>query len=141
MDTEKYFGRSREEMIAKYSSACRPTGKSGDDTGWGCYSQTWWRNGMQTFLKSNESQSVQNAAWSAMMKPVIETAITHGWTNERQIAIALGIANSVGKGGFVNLAERHQWDPETTLEAYVGTNEHRRRREQAIDEHFPKMLA
>ena len=76
-----------------------------------------------------------------MMKPVIETAIEHGWTNERQIAIALGIANSLGRNGFVSLAEKHHWDPEATLKAYVGTNEHRRRREQAIDEYFPKTQA
>ena len=48
MNTEKYFGRSREEMIAKYSTRCRPTGKSGNDTGWGCYSRAWWRDGMQS---------------------------------------------------------------------------------------------
>jgi len=140
MNTEQYFRRSRSEMIAKYSTACRPAGKSGNDTGWGCYSKVWWRNGMESFLKSSESQSVQNAAWSAMMKPVIEAAIQHGWTNERQIATALGIANSLDRNGFASLAENHEWDPEVTLKAYVGTNEHRRRREQAIDEHFPNRL-
>ena len=138
MNTEQYFGRSRQEMIAKYSTGCRPAGKSGNDTGWGCYSQIWWRNGMESFLRSSESQSIQNAAWSAMMRRVIEDAIGHGWTDERQIAIALGIANSLGGNGFANVAKKHDWDPEATLQAYVGTNDHRRRREQAIDEHFPK---
>jgi hypothetical protein len=141
MNTERYFGRSRDEMVAKYSTGCRPAGKAGDDTGWGCYSKVWWHNGMRAFLGSPESQSVQNAAWSAMMKPVIENAIKHGWTNERQIAIALGIANSLGSNGFTSVADEHNWDPEATLKAYVGTNEHRRRREQAIDEHFPKTPA
>ncbi len=94
---------------------------------------------MKSFLRSNDSQSIQNAAWFAMMKPVVETAIHHGWTNERQIAIALGIANSLGPSGLEKLAKKHDWDPEATLKAYVGRDTgHRRRREQAIDEHFPK---
>jgi hypothetical protein len=138
MNTEQYFGRSRSEMIAKYSTGCRPAANRGNDIGWGCYSKAWWRSGMESFLKSSDSQSVQNAAWSAMMKPVIETAIHHGWTNERQITIALGIANSVGRGGFVSIAEKHQWNSEATLKAYVDTNDHRLRREQAIDKLFPK---
>lgn len=138
MDTEKYFGRSKDEMIAKYSSGCRPLGKSGNDSGWGCYSKIWWRKGMADFLNSPESKAVQNAAWGSMMKPVIEKAISKGWTTARQIAIALGIANSLGAGGFEALAARRAWDAEATLRAYVGTNAHRQRRERAINENFPR---
>jgi hypothetical protein len=138
MDTEEYFHRLEDEMIAKYSSACRPQGKSGDDTGWGCYSNDWWREGMQRFLESPESKEVQDRAWASMMKPVIEQAISHGWTSARQIAIALGIANSLGAGGFNALASKHRWDAEGTLRAYVGSNAHRQRREKAINENFAK---
>lgn len=138
MDTEKYFGRSHEEMIAKYSSACRPRGKSGNDTGWGCYSKDWWRKGMADFLKSPERKAIQDAAWGSMMKPVIETAISKGWTSAREIAIALGITNSLGARGFEALATRSGWNAEATLSAYVHNNSHRRRREQAINENFPR---
>jgi hypothetical protein len=30
--------------------------------------------------------------------------LTHGWTDSRSLAIALGIANSLGSGGFRSLA-------------------------------------
>ena len=138
MDTEKYFARSKQEMIEKYSSACRPRGKSGNDNGWGCYSKDWWRKGMAEFLSSSDSRAIQNAAWASMMKPVLEKVISKGWTSARQIAIALGIANSMGAGGFEALASRRGWDAEATLRAYVGSNAHRQRREEAINDAFPK---
>ena len=53
------------------------------------------------------------------------------------IAIALGIANSMGAAGFARLAERNHWRAEDTLRAYVGDNAHRQRRRDAIDAHFP----
>lgn len=137
MDTEKYFNKSRKEMIDKYSSECRPAGKTGDDTGWGCYSKSWWNKGMTDFLNSTGSENIQNKAWSLKMKPVIEKVISEGWNTQRQIAIALGIANSVGKGRFNTLASKNNWDAEKTLKAYVGSNKHRQRREEAINNHFP----
>lgn len=138
MDTQKYFRRSKQEMIEKYSSKCRPRGKRGNDTGWGCYSQDWWREGMSKFLNSPESKAVQDAAWTSKMKPVIEQAISKGWLSARQIAIALGVANSMGRGGFKSLASSHGWDAEATLRAYAEKSDHRKRREQAINEHFPR---
>lgn len=137
IDTEKYFGKSKKEMIDSYSSDCRPAGKSGNDKGWGCYSKPWWKQGMNDFLHSADSESIQNNAWSLKMKPVIEKVISEGWNTERQIAIALGIANSMGNGGFNSLASKNNWDAEKTLNAYVGSNEHRQRREDAINKHFP----
>jgi len=137
MDTVKYFGRSQQEMITSYSSACRPAGREGNDTGWGCYSKKWWKDGMSSFLKSPESEGIQNAAWGELMRPVVDAALAHGWSSERQIAIALGIANSVGVRGFSTLAAKSKWSAEATLVAYVGTNEHRQRRRDAIDLHFP----
>lgn len=138
MDTEAFFRKSREEMIQNHSAACRPEGKAGNDTGWGCFSQDWWRDGMSAFLASEGNQEAQDRAWTSMMKPVIERALGHGWRDRRSLAIALGVANSVGAGGFTALAEREGWRSEDVLEAYVGTSEHRQRRRQAIDEHFPK---
>ncbi len=140
MDTGKYFKKPKKEMIDNYSSSCRPVGKSGDDTGWGCYSKAWWKQGMQDFLHSNDSENSQNNAWSLKMKPVIEKVISKGWNTKRQIAIALGIANSIGNGGFNSLATKNNWDTENTLKAYVGKNKHRKRREDAINSHFPKNI-
>lgn len=136
MDTKKYFGKSREEMIRNYSNDCRPSGRSGDDTGWGCYSQSWWRDGMMRFLNSSESKKVQDKAWFTKMSRVIDNAISKGWSSPRQIAIATGIANSMGAGGFNSLATKNNWDSEKTLNAYVGANNHRKRRKEAINEHF-----
>lgn len=138
MDTKKYFNKSPEEMIASFSSGCRPHGQSGHDTGWGCFSKPWWHDGMKAFLASEESQRVQNEAWTEMMQPVIEQALSNGWKDARSIAIALGVANSIGRGGFASLAKTHHWKAEEVLAAYVGTNEHRRRRQQALNENFPK---
>ncbi|MGR9079529.1 hypothetical protein ACU8L5_25495 (plasmid) [Rhizobium leguminosarum] len=138
MDTQKYFGRSSQEMIDRYSSGCRPDGYSGNDTGWGCYSQEWWREGMERFVASPESESDQNQAWLDQMRPTVEIAIEHGWKDGRSLAIATGVANSIGGGGFKRLANQCGWRPEVVLEKYVGTNAHRKRREDAINAAFPR---
>jgi hypothetical protein len=138
MDTKKYFDKTSGELIHGFSTACRPKGHSGNDTGWGCFSKPWWRNGMKAFLSSEESQQVQNDAWADTMQPVIKLTLSKGWHDARSIAIALGIANSVGRGGFASLAAAQRWNAEQVLDAYVGTNEHRRRRRQALDASFPR---
>lgn len=141
MDTQKYFGRSRTEMARSYSTRCRPPNRRGNDNGWGCYSKKWWRDGMERFLASPESKSVQDAAWGSMMRPIVNNAIQHGWHREREIAIALGVANSLGGRGFEKLAARHDWDAEKTLAAYVSNknSQHRKSRAAAINEHFPRL--
>ncbi|MER9405217.1 hypothetical protein NKI36_14315 [Mesorhizobium caraganae] len=138
MDTQEYFGRSRTDMIDKYSSKCRPGNHKGNDTGWGCYSQKWWREGMTRFVHSSESHRIQNQAWLDQMKPTIEVALQHGWKDSRSLAIATGVANSLGGTGFKNLAVRHGWRPEQVLSAYVGNDAHRKRRRDAIDIAFPR---
>jgi hypothetical protein len=138
MDTQKYFGKSQQEMINNYSNSCRPSGRSGNDTGWGCYSMKWWKDGMTKFVNSPESKKIQDKTWALKMKGVIEKAISNGWTSQRKIAIALGIANSLGSGGFSSLASKNGWDAEKTLTAYVGSNDHRKRRKEAIDANFPE---
>jgi hypothetical protein len=139
MDTQKYFGRSTDEMVTHYSAGCRPEGRHGDDDGWGCYSKPWWRNGMKDFLDSPESKDVQNQAWLFLMKPTIDASLAHGWRDRRSLAIALGIANSVGGHGFVSMADANGWRPEQILSAYVGdgTNAHRIRRRNALNGAFP----
>jgi hypothetical protein len=137
MDTQKYFGRSVNEMVSNYSVACRPKGKSGNDTGWGCYSKSWWHDGMETFLHSPESQEEQNHAWLKLMQPVIVIALQNGWNTSRSLAIALGVANSIGSSGFTKLANECNWDPETVLLEYVGNDAHRARRRDALNATFP----
>jgi hypothetical protein len=138
MDTQKYFGKSAEEMISSYSSKCGPPDKRGtNDTGWGCFSQAWWHEGMSRFLASPESEKTQDRAWFNMMRPTINTALAHGWTDRRSLAIALGIANSVGGGGFEKLAAKHSWRAEEVLSAYAENNAHRQRRRDALNAAFP----
>ncbi len=138
MDTKKYFGRSKEDMVASYSSKCRPGKHRGNDTGWGCYSQRWWREGMVQFVNSPASHSIQNQAWLDLMKPTIDLALEHGWTDSRSLAIATGVANSVGSNGFKQLATRYGWRPEQVLSGYIGNDAHRKRRRDAIDVAFPQ---
>jgi hypothetical protein len=77
MDTDKYLGKPKQTMRQHYSSACRPAGKKGNDTGWGCFSQKWWKDGMTKFLNSAESRDVQHQAWAHLMQPVIKNALLH----------------------------------------------------------------
>ncbi|TGR83835.1 hypothetical protein EN866_33730 [Mesorhizobium sp. M2D.F.Ca.ET.223.01.1.1] len=137
MDTQKYFGRSREEMIDNYSDKCRPGKHKGNDTGWGCYSQKWWREGMVQFVNSPESHDIQNKAWLTQMRPTVELALQHGWNDSRSLAIATGVANSIGGGGFSELAKKYGWRAEEVLSGYVGKNDHRKRRRDAINAAFP----
>jgi hypothetical protein len=137
MDTKKYFNRSQSEMINRYTNGCRPKGRKGNDSGWGCYSKTWWREGMRNFLNSPESIEVQKLAYLDKMRPVVEKARQMGWKSTRELAIAIGISNSIGSGGFNELAGKRKWDSEKVLKSYVGKSAHRQRRMVALNEHFP----
>ena len=136
-NTMKYFGKTKEDMIKNYSTKCRPSGKSGNDTGWGCYSQGWWRDGFKKFLSSSDSKAIQDKTWSLKMKGAIEKVISKGWSTPRQIAIALGISNSRGTSGFITMASNNNWDAEKTIQAYVK-DDHTQRRKDAIDKFYPK---
>lgn len=137
MNTQTYFGKTEKEMIESYSTKCRPAGKSGDDNGWGCYSQKFWYDGMKLFLDSPDSKSIQEKAWSAKMKVDIEEVIKKGWTTKRQIAIALSISNSLGIGGMKSIADSNKWDAEKTLQNYASKSENNEKRRKLIDENFP----
>ena len=126
-------------MRNHFAADCRPEGKKGNDTGWGCYSQSWWKQGMRNFLNSDDSKEVQHRAWAQMMKPVINKALSHSWKSKRELATALSIANSLGARGFSRLANQHGWDAEKTLAAYAQRSAHAQRRKDALDEQFPQM--
>jgi len=128
MNTVKYFGKSNSEMVSTYSTNCK------NDS---CYNLTWWRNGFTNFLNSPESKTVQNEAYINKVKGVVNYAISKGWSTRRQLAIAIGISNSVGETGFKNLATNNNLNAEQTLISYVGTNEHRIRRQEAINKNYP----
>lgn len=93
---------------------------------------------MERFVDSPGSETVQNQAWLDQMRPTVEIAIEHGWKDGRSLAVATGVANSIGGGGFKCLANQRGWLPEDALEKYVGTNAHRKRREDAINAAFPR---
>lgn len=137
MNTQTYFGKTEKEMIDGYSTNCRPPGKSGNDDGWGCYSQKFWYDGMKLFLDSSESKSIQEKAWSAKIKQEIEDVIKKGWVTKRQIAIALVMGNSLGYGGMKSIADSNKWDAEKTLQVYASKNEQNEKRRKLIDENFP----
>lgn len=132
----------RTGILGKTEQRCvnntpRPADKKGDDTGWGCYSQKWWNEGMRKFLEANESKDIQHRAWAQLMKPVIKDALAHKWQSGRQLAIALSIANSLGAAGFNRLATKEQWDAEKSLNAYAQTSDHTKRRRDALNQTFP----
>ncbi|MGF6209231.1 hypothetical protein [Pseudomonas frederiksbergensis] len=137
MDTDKYFAKSRDTMRKQFAADCRPAGKTGNDTGWGCYSKPWWKQGMQNFLHSDDSKDVQHKAWTQLMEPVIKGALNHDWRSERALAIALSIANSLGAAGFSHLANQYGWNAEKTLAAYAQRSDHTQRRKEALDKQFP----
>ena len=136
--TQKYFGKTVSQMKAIDCRNGIPSGKN--DDGRGCYTKSWWKNGMKKFVASPESENIQVAAWN---KRKGNRAYNHvknlpGWNTERSWAIAAGIANSVGVGGMKKIVKGR--NPEEALAKYVGNNAHRRRRAQAINTVFPKEL-
>lgn len=128
INCQKYFGKSESEMISKYSTLCKTNS---------CYNLGWWKQGFINFLNSPESKTQQNAAYINKVKGVVEYAIGKGWVTQRQLAIAIGISNSVGESGFKSLAEKNGLDAEKTLTAYVGSDAHRIRRQEAINKNYP----
>jgi len=122
--SQKYFGRSVSQLksFSGQKNKCKgSTPQSENDNGSGCYSTDWWRSGMQKFTAGPESKRVQTAAWmSSKAGPASEKAKAHGWVTGRQFAIAAGISNSLGVGGFTKLAGKAAWDAEKTLLGYVN---------------------
>ena len=121
---QKYFGRSVSQLssFSRQRNKCQGTNETAtNDNGTGCYSVGWWRSGMEKFTAGPESKAIQTAAWmSSKAGPASEKAKTHGWVTGRQFAIAAGISNSLGVGGFTKLAGLAGWDAEKTLLGYVN---------------------
>jgi hypothetical protein len=136
MDTQTYFGKTQKEMIDGYSTSCLPPGKEGNDTGWGCYSQKFWYDGMKLFLNSPDSKSVQDKAWVSKTKPEIENVLTKGWKTKRQITIALTLSIKLGQDAFKSFAESNTWDAEKTLQAFVNKTSDQKTK-KSIDDNFP----
>lgn len=107
MDTEKYFGKSYDEMsdsIKDYK------GKELDDPE--------WVKGMKTFLNSSESISVQNkAATSKFRRPLEEIISSHGWNTAREYAVAMFYLNSY-PACLKPIGNKYNWDAEQMLRAY-----------------------
>ena len=136
MDTQTYFGKTQKEMIDGYSTSCLPPGKEGNDTGWGCYSQKFWYDGMKLFLNNPDSKSVQDKAWISKTKPEIENVLTKGWKTKRQITIALTLSIKIGQDTFKSIAESNAWDAEKTLQAFVNKTSDQKTK-KSIDDNFP----
>lgn len=121
---QKYFGRSVSQLksFSRQKNDCKgSTPMSENDNGTGCYSVSWWKSGMKKFTAGPESKRVQTAAWmSSKAGPASEKAKSMGWVTGRQFAIAAGISNSLGVGGFTKLATSQGWDAEKTLIGYVN---------------------
>ena len=84
MDTEKYFGKSYDEMVESinYKELTNPPFEG-------------WKEGMEKFLNSSESVSVQNkAATSKFRRPLEEIISSHGWNTARKYAVAMFYLNS-----------------------------------------------
>lgn len=148
--TQKYFGRSVSGLIsfskskdtgAKGSGPCKgSTGVGKNDDGTGCYAVGWWRKGMEAFVKDPRSEEIQDKAWYKSKAQGVATVIgfdPYGWSTSRQYAIAAGIANSKGVGGFKRLAAANGYDAEKTLSAYAALSAHKMRRANLINQHFP----
>jgi hypothetical protein len=119
MDVPRYFGRRAAEIPP------RP------------FELTWWREGIRRFLAAPESKAAQQRAWRAYISPSLDAALAHGWTTERELAIAASVGNSLGAYGFQRLAEENGWDPERTLLTYSRMSAHKERRRQRLNLEFP----
>ncbi len=101
------------------------------------YGLSWWRDGMRRFLYSPEAQDTQIRAWQAYITPSLRAALRHRWSTDRDLAIAAGVANSLGVGGFTGLATRARWNPERTLMLYSLLTSHKERRRLRLNYEFP----
>jgi len=107
MDTEKYFGKSYNEMV---DSIKEYNGRELDDSE--------WTKGMEEFLNSSESVSVQNRAATSKFKGPLEKIISqHGWNTSREYAVAMFYLNSYPKCLY-SIGDKYEWDAEEMLRAY-----------------------
>ena len=127
IDTEKYFGKSSSYMCSNYASKTS-----------GASDQQFWVDGMEAFVNSPDSEKIQNKAFSEARQSAVDSAIENGWTNSRQMAIAVGVSNSFGNSGFRTRASSRNWDAEVLLDWYGSQSSHKMKRKVQIDKFFPK---
>lgn len=109
MDTQKYFGKSQDEMIDTIKSY------SGDEM-----KDSSWKKGMLKFLNSSESESVQNKAATRKFKSGLATPIQKGgWTTPREYAVGMFYLNSYPKC-LGQMGAKYNWDAEKMLNAYCS---------------------
>ena len=130
MDTQKYFNRSSSEMCDNWAN-----GNSG------AYDQEWWRKGMEEFVNNPDNEMIQVNTCKKSRSSAIRRAKENGWTTDREFAIAAGVSNSYGNGGFGKNAKRLNWDAEKVLDWYGNESAHQGRRKGLINKWFPKSKA
>jgi hypothetical protein len=139
---KKYFSKYNPEITTVqslkdatsmgYSRAgkpvyCRVKGETGKDPVPGsCWADMkWWKQGMYDFLRSGESEKIQNNAWlKTHGRPARDKALEYSkkdhpeWETRRGVAIACCLVNS----GDVPLLNRYSKNgsrsPNETMEAY-----------------------
>lgn len=130
MDTEKYFGRSKSEMINNYAD--RDSGASDNQ---------WWLDGFRKWVSEPENNKVQDNLFRQSRQSAVDSAKQNGWQTDREFAIAVGVSNSYGNGGFRNIANNNDWNAEKILSYYRSQSTHKNNRAIAIDKWFPKSKA
>ena len=136
---QSLFGRSVSELKAVDCAGTTPRGKN--DNGTGCWSRSWWKSGMEKLTSNPDYNYIQDAACRGSRGRATKYALDKGWATDREMAIAIGVSNSLGNGGFRTLASKNGWNAEATLAGYVAAGGehtgHRQRRADAINKHFP----
>ena len=107
MDTNKYFGKSQDEMVNSIKSY------SGDEM-----KDSSWKKGMLSFLHSSESKRVQDKAATKKFKQGLTTPINSGgWNTPREYAVGMFYLNSYPKC-LHQMGAKYKWDAEQMLRAY-----------------------
>lgn len=123
MDTEKYFDKTTEEMV---DSIPQYKGKE--------YYDDEWRENMEEFLNSDESEEVQNKAVVKYHKEKIE-GITKGEPHTpREYAIIMSISNS-SPVLLKNLDEKYYGDYEKMMGDYCSNR--CRTRCRVLNDYYP----
>lgn len=123
MDTEKYFDKTTEEMV---DSIPEYKGKE--------YYDDEWRENMEEFLNSDESEEVQNKAVVKYHKEKIED-ITKGEPHTpREYAIIMSISNS-SPVLLKNLDEKYYGDYEKMMGEYCSNR--CRTRCRVLNDYYP----
>lgn len=108
MDTEKYFGKSEEEMI---NSIKVYDGKELEDEE--------WKKNMKKFLSSNENKEVQNKAVLLYHIPKIKKIIGNKEMTIREYAIIMSISNT-SNSLLKNLNKKYKGNFENMMEEYCS---------------------